>query len=855
MNIINRLRILRLIIVVAIATTIIACRSSKSSKGGAFSDRQWVENVSHPYSINHGLQGKHISLWSSHGRYYDQKKGMWKWQRPLLFCTTEDLFTQTIVTPYLIPMLERAGANVFTPRERSWQRNEIIVDNDNSRGPNYSEINGKYSWKDAGGNGFAYHYGSYVDNENPFMAGTARQINTSKKKFSYVSYTPNIPKEGDYPVYVSYITLKKSIPDAHYTVWHQGKPTDFVVNQQRGGSTWVYLGTFHFDAGCSDANCVVLSNESSSNGVVTTDAVRFGAGMGNIERGGSTSGLPRALEAARYYAQWAGAPYKIYGNKQSNDDYSEDINVRSMMTNWLISEKRVPFELTLAIHSDAGFQRDYRSITGSLSICTTDAKYGTLGDGSSRKQSTDFANALLEGIRNDITITYGNWNIRAMWDRNYSETRLPKVPSAIIETMSHQNFPDMVMGQDPNFRFTMARSIYKTILRDISKRHRKSYVVMPLAPTDISVELTDDYQALLRWKSKTDPLEPSAKPSGYVVYTSVASRGYDNGVKIGSTSCKIKIEPGVVYSFRVTAVNSGGESFPTEEVSIVHNQGARKTILVVNGFHRLSAPYVVETDSTQGFDINIDPGVSYGLTAGISGEQLCFDKTRIGIEGPTGLGYSGTELQGKFIMGNTFNYIRAHVEAIAQSKEYNVCSTCSHSVEDKTVDIMKYHAIDLILGLERYDRHQLVFYKTFTQSMQNALRDYASTGGRIMASGSYLGSDMLAPTEQSFLNSILKVAYGGTKRGNVVPDIKGMGTSFYFYSQLNEDHYAATSPEVLLPVQGAFSTLTYSDGTSAGVAYSSGNYRCFTMGFPFECITSAQKRASIMQGIMKFLTN
>ncbi len=124
-----------------------------------------------------------------------------------------------------------------------------------------------------------------------------------------------------------------------------------------------------------------------------------------------------------------------------------------------------------------------------------------------------------------------------------------------------------------------------------------------------------------------------------------------------------------------------------------------------------------------------------------------------------------------------------------------------------------------------------------------------------MASGSYLGSDMLAPTEQSFLNSILKVAYGGTKRGNVVPDIKGMGTSFYFYSQLNEDHYAATSPEVLLPVQGAFSTLTYSDGTSAGVAYSSGNYRCFTMGFPFECITSAQKRASIMQGIMKFLTN
>jgi hypothetical protein len=326
-------------------------------------------------------------------------------------------------------------------------------------------------------------------------------------------------------------------------------------------------------------------------------------------------------------------------------------------------------------------------------------------------------------------------------------------------------------------------------------------------------------------------------------------------VKIGSTSCKIKIEPGVVYSFRVTAVNSGGESFPTEEVAVVYNPEARKTILVVNGFHRLSAPYVVETDSTQGFDINIDPGVSYGLTAGISGEQLCFDKNRIGIEGPSGLGFSSTDLQGKFIMGNTFDYIRTHVEAIAQSKDYNVCSTCSHSVEDGSVDIMKYHAIDLILGLERYDRHQLVFYKTFTQSLQNVLKEYVATGGRLMVSGSYIGSDMQAPTEQSFLNSVLRVAYAGSKRGNVMPDIKGMGTSFYFYSQLNEDHYAATSPEVLQPSQGAFSVLTYFDGSSAAVAYKGNYYRSFTLGFPFECITSASKRAAVMKGIMKFLTD
>ena len=46
---------------------------------------------------------------------------------------------------------------------------------------------------------------------------------------------------------------------------------------------------------------VVLSNESKEKGVVCADAVRFGGGMGNIARGGETSGLPRYLEGSRYF--------------------------------------------------------------------------------------------------------------------------------------------------------------------------------------------------------------------------------------------------------------------------------------------------------------------------------------------------------------------------------------------------------------------------------------------------------------------------------------------------------------------------------------------------------------------------
>ena len=64
-----------------------------------YEGKPWIKNESKKLNITEGLRGRHISLWASHGRYYDQEKGFWKWQRPDLFNTTEDLFTQTIVVP------------------------------------------------------------------------------------------------------------------------------------------------------------------------------------------------------------------------------------------------------------------------------------------------------------------------------------------------------------------------------------------------------------------------------------------------------------------------------------------------------------------------------------------------------------------------------------------------------------------------------------------------------------------------------------------------------------------------------------------------------------------------------------
>ncbi len=825
----------------------------------------WVENISKPINITKGLKNKHLSIWASHGRFYDQNKGKWRWQRPNMFCTNEDLFTQTIVVPYLIPMLENAGATVFTPRERDWQKNEVIVDNDDAtKLPYYTEIGINRNWEDAGEKGFAASKKTYGGCDNPFKDGTTRMAVASPTKGCEISYQPRFTQDGEYAVYVSYPTLDKSIPDAKYIVFHKGRRTVFNVNQRMGGGTWVYLGTFEFAKGCSSDNRVVLTNESAYQGIVTADAVRFGGGMGVIARDGNTSGLPKCIEGSRYYAQWAGAPESVYRVKSGTDDYKEDIYSRPYMTNWLAGGScfaprqeglNVPIELALAVHSDAGFSKDFSSLIGSLTICTTNTGNGLLASGHSRKRSKTFARMLLDGVRNDIAGTYGKWNKRNLYDRNYAETRCPIVPSAIIETMSHQNFPDMFMGQDPNFRFTLARSIYKSILRFNSETHDTKYVVTPLAPINVCTEFMSGDTIIIRWDAQRDATEPSATPDSYILYTAIGDYGFDNGIRVNGQACKVKLMPNTLYNFKVSAVNEGGESFASETVSALYNPKATKTILVVNGFQRLAAPAPINTDTQQGFDIDADPGVWPGKTLGFAGRQICFDKNMIGKEGEGGLGFCGDELTGHIIAGNTFAYIPIHAKAIISAGAYNIASCSKYAIGRHVADLSKYGCIDLIMGLEKDDGYSLRQYKTFTPKLQKALYEYTDNGGNLIVSGAYIGSDMKSSRDAEFVKNVLHITHNGSTRPGIENTISGMGTSFNIYTTLNEENYASTSIDLISPVAPAFCALTENGGHSVCVAYKGDDSRTFTMGFPFECITSEKKQSMIMRGILNFIFN
>jgi len=821
----------------------------------------WVKDVSRPYTISQGMEGRHLALWASHGYFYDINRDKWRWQRPPLYTTCEDLFTQTIVVPYLMPMLENAGAVVFSPRERDWQPHEVIVDNDYSFTSFYSESESHDHWKDAPGVGFAQHEGTYHDGENPFEAGTARmtEATKSKHKISTATYQPNLPETDNYAVYVSYKTLPSSIDDAHYTVWHQGQKTEFRVNQRMGGSTWVYLGTFRFDAGCSERNCVVLSNQSQQTGIVSADAVRFGGGMGNIERGGNISNLPRCLEGARYYAQWAGMPYKIYSSKNGENDYADDINVRSLMLNELCGGsvyapdsvgRNVPIELSLAIHSDAGYNKpNGEGIYGSLTICTTHYGDSLLAAGRSREMSKELAYELLDNTTADLQYQYRTWTPREVYDRNYSETRLPRVPSAILETLSHQSFNDMRYGLDPNFRFTMARSIYKTLLKFTAKKHHQPYVVAPLTPHNFQISFTESGkgEVCISWTPTNDPQEPSARPSAYVLYIADGDGGFDNGTLINGTAVTTRLRPNTLVHFRVAAVNEGGISFPSQVLSACYRSTKSKNICVVDGFHRLSSPAV----TANGFDIDMDAGVTYGRSCGILGRQRAFNPAYIGREDTTGLGYTSSEIKGMFIAGNDFDYVRTHAKAIFAAGNYNIVSCSSEAIT--RMPLYRYDLVDVALGLEYDDGHSLLSYKAFPRDMMNALSQYTAQGGCLLVSGAYVGRDMKTDEELVFLENVLKCQHTGVYR-NPSATIKGMGITFDFYHHLGKNHYAVTSCDELMPAsEQTFCAMLYGDGTSAATAYKGNDYRAFTMGFPWECIKEEHRRFSIMRGILDFL--
>ena len=137
----------------------------------------------------------------------------------------------------------------------------------------------------------------------------------------------------------------------------------------------------------------------------------------------------------------------------------------------------------------------------------------------------------------------------------------------LLELLSHQNFADMRYGLDPRFRFTVSRAIYKGMLKFIALQYNQPFVVQPLPVDHFSVRFTGAEEVELGWQAVRDSLEPTAVANKYILYTRKGNADFDNGVVVTSNKIRLHQEPGIIYSYKVTALNEGGESFPSEVLS------------------------------------------------------------------------------------------------------------------------------------------------------------------------------------------------------------------------------------------------------------------------------------------------
>lgn len=912
-----------------------------------------------------GMLDDKLALWHSHGRYF--KGGGWQWQRPLLFETVEDIYTMGYMLPFIVPMLENAGAYVFLPRERDPNVNEVIVDNDLNEGgqifsqPYYKEIVGAQKWAHGEFDGFIYDLPDFRDTENPFELGTYRQTQTIKTgKPSIAAWYADIPEDGQYAVYVSYKSLPNSATDARYTVNYSGGSKEFLVNQKMGGSTWIYLGTFPLEKGYDDTMPVVtLSNVTSgaAGTIVTADAVKIGGGTGNIARSSNrkdiyydpstpdnssideaddegddeddtdededsddddenalpddrssestidpeqtssqdsdsgkqvtqpksghaptfrTSGYPRFVEGARYWLHWAGFPEDVYSPYHGTNDYKDDYTGRALWVNYLAGGSRVlpkepglniPIDACMALHSDAGKRAD-DSTVGTLGIYYTNSG-ASYDDGTPRINSRMLTDLLMRQITGDIRQTFdSDWKRRSMWDKSYVEARIPEVPTALIELMSHQNYGDMIYGLDPTFRFLVGRSVYKAMARFMAERKGREVVIQPLPVKDFAIRRTGKSQYRLTWQSTHDKLEPTAHPTKYIIYERTEGElGFHRIGETKNTHFNIRVSDHNIHSFKVVAANEGGTSFDSEILALREGtDNASKPVLIVNGFTRVSAPARVNSEGRAGFDSEEDFGVPYIRDISFSGYQREFRRSA-----GESAGVSDNNYATKVIAGNTFDYPQLHGEAIAKAG-YGFVSSSIGAVETGEIKLKDYNIVDLILGKQKegtVGNGKIGWrFKTFTPKLTQELKSYIHHGGNLFVSGQYVASDLFSmrssSEDRSFATSILGIEPASGERirnpridAEPSSPIKNLQrTPLYYNNRLTDKIYIVESPDQLMPTGSAKMFMHFNDnGNAAGVLNTYGKGKVATMSIPFESFTETGARENLMKQILNYLDN
>ncbi|MBI2567973.1 MAG: N-acetylmuramoyl-L-alanine amidase [Candidatus Schekmanbacteria bacterium] len=735
------------------------------------------------------LSGKSVFLSQSHGWYYESSSSAWITQRGNTNSIVEDFINAEAIDQYLIHYLSNAGAGVYTARERDMNTNEVIVDDDSSG----FAVTGTWTTNTSGG--------SYYGSSERSKAAAATESGTA-------TWTPALPAAGRYAVYAWYTGGSNRSDTATYTISHAAGDTTVVQNQQRDGFTWKLLGFFDFDpADAAARRRVVLSNAPGSGSeVVIADAMRFGGGMGSIADGGATSGRPRWEESGRYYAEFAGCSNAYCGTSRV-----------SAMPRWAAWENETWEDgIYLSWHTNAPYPG-----TGTSSFVYTTGDWDDPFEGvDGSLELQDYVHA---EIINDIRAGYDSgWTNGGQHTADFGEinpANNAETPGLLVELAFHDTPSDAGYLKDPKFRQLAARAMYQGIVKYYAWKDGTAVHLLPEPPGRARVQYLGGGTARVSW---TAPAYNSGNglygdsATGYRVYVSSSARGFTDAVATAATSYDITgLAAGDLRFVRVSATNSGGESFPTPTLAVRVPASGNPELLIVEGFDRLDASALVDQYES----------ASLGWV-----KRMFLDEM------------------------STFNYAVSHaVAAAAFGAGFD--SAVNEAVAAGDVSLGGYSAVDWILGEES------TADETLSSTEQGLVTSYLAAGGALLVSGAELLWDLDykgSSSDKTFADTYLHADYAADDAG--VGSVSGTaGGAFAGLAGVAFDRegslgiYKVGYPDAMTARSGASAAMSY-EGTAytAAVTYS-GTHRTVVLGFPLETIGTEANRASVMAQALAFL--
>lgn len=751
------------------------------------------------------LAGKAVYLSAGHGWYWHSNEQTWKTQRYALgsWNLTEDFNNAEVVNQYLVQYLRNAGADVWPVRESDMNTQEMIVIHDR---PGYSAE------------------GIWGDSTTPGYSGIYHYTNTvSSGATATATWTFTPAASGRYAVYAWYAAPGPIVPtsDAQYLVVHAGGTTEVHVNQQMHGGTWRYIGDYAFAANVPGR--VMLTNHSGETDTyVIADSVRVGGGVGTVSGDGpppssGPSGKPRWEEAARYWAKYQGAPSTVYAPPGCEDYYGlgtieqcQDVTARPRYAEW--ERESAQDSVYLSWHSN-GYDG---SVRGTESY---------IYNGGFTPGSDQLLNWVHSTLIADIRAGWDPaWTDRGMKQANLGEVRLlSTMPGALFEIAFHDQQDDANALKDPRFAQLTARAMYKGVVRYFSETQSIPLHILPEPPRNLVVRNSGPGQATVSWRP---PLTDAAgflgdAATGYRVYTSADGLGWNDGVATAGTVFTLtELAPGQLVFVRVTATNTGGESFPTPIAAVRAAEAGPAPVLVVNGYERIDRWMDIsrcDTPAANCPNVRIWPA------------QM-----------------------------NDQSYMIQHGLAITLPFD----SAVRGAVNSADMELDAYDIVDWIAGLNQVPAPipKGTDEMSLTQAERDALAAYLDGGHALFLSGAEIAFDLATNADdQSFLTSALRARYAADDANTftVSPSASGIlsGLGQFNFDDGSHGSYAVNYADVLTPANGSAVILNYAGGAggAAGIEYANSCQRLVYLGFPFETIYPAAMRQAVMARVINFL--